>query len=93
MKEKALLIMVGTFSAGTVAALLMGILPVEQFVPLAVMVIGYAVQEMRLSNNDKAWGGWTEDAARQAEARYQALVAMSEKMMAQLQEAADKKPE
>ena len=86
MKEKALLIMVATFSIGTVVALLMRILPVDQFTPIAVMVIGYGVQQLQLSSTNKSWGGWTEDAAKKDEARYAATVTMFEQAMAQTME-------
>jgi hypothetical protein len=66
------------FSVGVVLGFLLEKLSPDNFMLLAVMVIGYIVNEKRLSNNNKSWDGWTEDAAKQAEARYQALVALYE---------------
>jgi len=77
------------FSIGVVAGFLLGDLSSENFMLLAVIVINFIFNEKRLSSNNKEWGGWTEDAAKQAEARYQALVAMYEKMMGQFQKTVD----
>ena len=66
------------FSVGVVLGFLLEKLSPDNFMLLAVMVIGYIVNEKRLSNNNKSWDGWTEDAAKKAEARYQALVALYE---------------
>lgn len=78
MKDKMLTIVGVVFSVGVVLGFLLDKLSPDNFMLLAVMVIGYIVNEKRLSNNNKSWDGWTEDAAKQAEARYQALVALYE---------------
>ena len=76
MKEQMYTAIGIIFAAGVVAGFLLGKLSSENFMFLAIMVIGWIFNEKRLSSNNASWDGWTEDAAKQAEARYEALAAM-----------------
>lgn len=90
MKEHMWTVIGVIFALGVVGGFLLDKLSPENFMVLAVMVIGFIFNEKRLSSTNASWSGWTEDAAKQSEARYQALVAMFEQVMAQFQGTIDK---
>ena len=76
MKEKMWFTMGIIFAVGAVLGMLLKILPVGDFKDLALIAVMAIFNEARISSNNKSWDEWTEDAAKQAEARYQALVAL-----------------
>jgi hypothetical protein len=70
MKEKMWTLIGGIFAAGTVAAVLMGILPPGDFKDLALIAVMAIFNEARLSSNNKSWTEWGE----QQKAEFAALV-------------------